>query len=416
MRLRPLLLALGSALACSTLFSGAEPPEAHAEFIRIVTGAPALSAASSRAAAARERIDSAGRLADPEVEGMTSRLNGPLGERRTMYGLNVRQPLPKRGERAADRERAHAGAAMANADYAVMAGEMAADTAMALAEAEGAQQRIHILETQLGRLDAVLRSIEVRLAAGPTGRIADRLTVQTRIASMQFMVEEERRMAADALAEARGRLGLKPDAPLPAFAAPTVADISVDDSAALQLAAARSAEATAMARMARASANPMTAVGLSLENEKTAMGDENTVGLAFMSEIPWRSRRYARAEVRAAEAERAAAQTDGTAARYRISAALTRVDRAQRLAETARRLSAETRARLDAEYDAMVRSAGVGGSGESTVLQIVELLEKATDTELQIIQADTAVRSARAELWRYLPAGQFSATTQQELP
>ena len=79
-------------------------------------------------------------------------------------------------------------------------------------------------------------------------------------------------------------------------------------------------------------------------------------------------------------------------------------------------VSAETRARLDAEYDAMVRSAGVGGSGESTVLQIVELLEKATDTELQIIRADTAVRTARAELWRYLPADQFSSTAKQELP
>ena len=305
---------------------------------------------------------------------------------------------------------------MAHADYAAMAGELAADTAMALAEAEGAQQRIRILETQLGRLGPVLRSIEVRLSAGTTGRIADRLTVQTRIASMQLMVEEERRMAADALAAARGRLGLNPDAPLPAFAAPAVADIKADEAAALQLAAARSDEAMAMARMARASANPMTAVGFRLGREKTIMGDENTVGLAFMSEIPWRSRRYARAEVRAAEAERAAAQTDGTAARYRISAALTRVDRAERLAATARRLSAETRARLDAEYDAMVRAAGVGGSGESTVLQIVELLEKATDTELQIIRADTAVRTARAELWRYLPADQFSSTAKQELP
>jgi len=146
------------------------------------------------------------------------------------------------------------------------------------------------------------------------------------------------------------------------------------------------------------------------------MGDEDTIGVAFMSEIPWRSRRYARTEVRAAEAERAAAQADGTAARFRIAAALTRIDRAERLAETARRLSAETRSRLDAEYQAMVRAAGVGGSGESTVLQTVELLEKATDTELQIIRADTAVLTARAELWRYLPADRFSATTHQESP
>ncbi len=381
-----------------------------------VAQAPALTAARHRITAADARIDSSGRLADPEVEGMTSRMNGPLGDRSTMFELNVRQPLPKRGERAADRDRARAGAAMAHADYALMVGEMAADTAMALAEAEGAQQRIRLLETQIGRLDPLLRSIEIRLAAGTIGRIADRLTIQTRIASMQLMVEEERRMAEDALAEARGRLGLKPDAPLPGFSAPAVADIKADEAASLQLAAARSDEAAAMIKMARASAKPMTAVGVRLEREKTLMGAEDTVGLAFMSEIPWRSRRYARAEVRAAEADRAAAQTDGIAARYRIAAALTRVDRAERLAATARRLSAETRARLDAEFEAMVRAAGASASDESTVFQTVELLEKATDTELQVIRADTAVRTARAELWRYLPATQFASTTQHELP
>ena len=404
-------LVLSGALAIPALAQSAAPT-----LLDAVVQAPALAAARHRITAADARIESSGRLADPEVEGMTSRMNGPMGDRSTMFEVNVRQPLPKRGERAADRERARAGAAMANADYALMVGEMAADTAMALAEAEGTQHRISLLETQIARLDPVLRSIEIRLAAGTTGRIADRLTIQTRIASMQLMVEEERRMAEDALAEARGRLGLKPDALLPEFSAPAVADIKADEAASLQLAAARSDEAAAMIKMARASAKPMTAVGVRLEREKTAMGNEDTVGLAFMSEIPWRSRRYARAEVRAAEADRAAAQTDGMAARYRIAAALTRVDRAERLAAIARRLSAETRARLDAEFEVMVRAAGAGASGESTVFQTVELLEKTADTELQVIRADTAVRTARAELWRYLPATQFASTTQQEHP
>lgn len=410
MRLRPLVLiaTISVALLAPPTGAAADSPEAQAAFIRAVVQAPVLSAAVQRATAARERIESAGRLPDPEVEGMTSRMNGPMGERSTMYELNVRQPLPKRGERAADRDRARASAAMATADFAVMAGEMAADTAMALADAEGAAARIRILETQLGRLDAVLRSVQVRLAAGTTGRIADRLTIQTRTASMQLMVEEERLMAADALADARARLGFDPDAPLPAYAAPTAADIRADDAAVLRLAAARADEAAAMIKMARASSNPMTAVGVRLERERGSMGEEDTIGLAFMSEIPWRSRRYAVAEVRAAGAERDAAQTDATAARYRISAALARVDRAERLAELARRLSAETLSRLDAEYDALVRTAGVGGSSDSTVLMTVDLLEKATDTELQVIRADTAVRTARAELWRYVPAEQFS--------
>jgi len=400
-------------LAVVPLWTDAQPADAstaYAEFLQTVTSAPALTAAARRTLAARERIEASGKLADLELEGMGSRMVGPMDERATMWEVNVRQPLPKRGERAADRDRARAVVAMAEADYALMAGEMAADVAMAIAEAEGASARIQLLETQIARLDAVLRSVESRIASG-SGRIADRLTVQTRIADMQLMIEEERRMSADALAEARARLGLAPDAPLPDFAAPLVDEIAPEDAAALQLAAARTAEADAMVKMARASARPMTAVGVRFEQERRPMGDENSLGLAFMTDIPFRSRRYARAESRAAEAERAAAQTDATALRFRISAALTRVDRAERLAATARKLSADTLARLNAEYDSMVRSAGVGlggAMGDSTVLQTVEILEKATDTELQVIRADTAVRTARAELWRYVPASHFS--------
>lgn len=236
--------ALGSAQA-------PDLPSSQTDLLRAVTEAPALNAAARRTAAARERIDSSGRLADPELEGMGSRMVGPMDERATMWEVNVRQPLPKRGERAAERERARAAVLMSEADYALMAGEMAADTAMALAEAQGAEARILLLETQIRRLDAVLRSVESRLAS-TGGRIADRLTVQSRIAAMQLMIEEERRMAADALAEARGRLGLSPDVSLPAFAAPTVAEINPDEAALVRLAAARTTEANAMIKMAQA--------------------------------------------------------------------------------------------------------------------------------------------------------------------
>ena len=403
-----LCLALLASLPAAGPAQTDNPSNGQADLLRAVSEAPALNAAARRTTAARERIDSAGRLADPELEGMGSRLVGPMDERATMWEVNLRQSLPKRGERAAERDRARAAVSMSEADYALMAGEMAADTAMALAEAQGAEARIVLLETQIGRLDPVLRSVESRLAS-TGGRIADRLTVQSRIAAMQLMIEEERRMAADALAEARGRLGLRADAPLPAFAAPTVAEINPDEAALVRLANARTTEANAMIKMAQASANPMTSVGVRFEQERRAMGNDNTVGIALMTDLPFRSRRYARADVRAAEAERAAAETDATAARYRIAAALTRVDRAERLAATARRLSSETLSRLNAQFDAMLSSAsvGIGAMGESTVLQTVELMEMATDTELQVIRSDTAVRTARAELWRYLPADRF---------
>jgi outer membrane protein TolC len=263
-------------------------PAATLPLLQAVNNAPALEAARKRIDAARSRTDAAGRLADPEVEAMVSRLNR---ESREMYEVTVMQPLPKRGEREADRDRARAVVSLSQAEYAVTAGEMAADIAAVLAEADGAEARVKVWEAQLARLDSVLKSMEARLATATTVRFADRLTVQTRIAAMQLTIEEQRRAVLDALAEARGRLGLKPDAVLPSYAAPTSQEISPADAPALSIVSARVAEADASAKMARASAKPATSVGLRLERERGQMGNEDIVGLAFSSEIPFRSRR-----------------------------------------------------------------------------------------------------------------------------
>lgn len=403
-----LLLALAALLAPFVPLRGEEPPPPPAAaLLAAVAEAPSLQAARARAEAARERVDAAGRFPDPTLEGMVSRASEPMGgEEYPMWEVTLTQPLPKAGERAADRDRAAALVSMAEADYAVMAGEMAADTAMALAEADAARARAALLARQLERAEQVLAVLDSRVSTG-SARVADRLALQTRIASMRLMIERETRMADDALAEARGRLGLAPSAPLPAFSAPALAEIDPENVPLQRLAAARSAEARAMARMARATARPMTAVGLRFEREEQSMGNMDTIGVAFMTELPFRSRRYARAETRAALAEESAARADADSARHRARAALARVERAERLADTARRLASETSARLDAEYDSLVRSAGTGSGGmaggETPVLMVLEILERHADTELQVVDADAAARAARAELWRHAP-------------
>lgn len=404
------LLLLASAATC--LAQPAPPAPSSpglAPLLEVVVRAPASEAARKRIDAARARTSSAGRLADPELEGMASRVNADaMGENRDMWELTLRQPLPRKGERAADRERAAAAVSLAEADYALQLAELAADVAATLAEAEGAQARARLISSQRERLQLALQTLDTRLAAGVNVRLADRLTIQSRLAALQLSAERLEREAADALAAARGRLALLPDAPLPAFAAPQPADITASDSATVALAQARVAEANAMGRMARASANPMTSVGLRLERERSSMGNEDIVGLAFSSELPFRSRRYSRADLRAAEAERAAAQSDAIAARHRISTTLARVERAERLAASARRLAAETEQRLAAEHDILSRAVSVGAntggmSSENAVLHAVEILEKSTETQLEIIEAETAAKSARAELWRHLP-------------
>lgn len=233
-----------------------------------------------------------------------------------MWSVTFQQPLPRRGERAADRDRARAVRSMAEADYVMAAGELASEVAMELADAEAAARRATLLEQQIARTRAVLDAVDARLGTGQ-GSLAGRLVLQSRINSMQVMVERERQMQADAEAEIRGRLGLQPDAPLPSYAAPAAGDVSADTAAAVLGAQARASEAAAMARMARASTRPMTAVGLTFEREETNMGNEDIVGLSFMTDIPWRARRYARAETRAAEADRSAAQMDADGGRRR---------------------------------------------------------------------------------------------------
>jgi len=160
-----------------------------------------------------------------------------------------------------------------------------------------------------------------------------------------------------------------------------------------------------MGKMARASANPLTSVGVRFERERSSLGNTDTVGLALSSELPWRNRRYSRADIRATEADRAAATADAAAARHQISSTLARVGRAERLAATARRLAADTLTRLDAEHEALSRSLSITGLGgaDSTVLHAIDILERSTETQLQIIEAETSARTTRAELWRYLP-------------
>ncbi len=400
------LLAVVLATACGLPLPAAEAPD----LLATVSDAPQVEAARKRIDAALARVGTAGRLADPEIEAMGSRVSGgAMGEDRDMWELTVRQPLPRRGEREADRARAGAAVTLAEAEYALVAGELAAEVAMALAEADGADARLRLIRTQRDRMEVVLQTIEARLASGLAPRIADRLTVQSRLAAMDLMLEETRRQAEDARADARGRLALAPDAPLPGFAAPAAAEIHAADAATVAVADARAAEAGAMGRMARAGGRPMTAVGVRFERERSSRGNQDTIGLALSSEIPWRGRGYARAGARAAEAERAAAQADGSAARHRIASALARVARAERVAATARRLAGETQRRLDAEHDALTGAASAGAigggmGGESAVLHAVDILDQSTATQLQIVEAETSARVARAELWRYVPA------------
>ena len=373
-----------------------------------VVNAPQLQAARLRFDAARLRVESAGRFPDPEVEGMGSRLE-MADETRRMWEVNLRQPLPKAGERQAERDRARALEDMAGADFGMMAGEMADEAAMALAEADAAKARAALMTEQLERMTQAMATLETRLAGG-NGRLSDILVFQSKIATMRLEIEKEKLMAADAAGGIRAKLGLAPGEALPEYQAPEPADIAPETSPQRLLASARVREAVSMARMARASRRPMTAVGLRYEVEETPEGNDETIGLAFMTELPWNNRTAARKDEQAARTDQAAAEAEEQAVAYRVADALARVRRAEELEETAREAVEKVTSRLDTELDALVRSAGAadGMAGDSSVLMMVMIFDRQIEARMQQIDARMALRTARAGLWMHAPPETFT--------
>lgn len=370
-------------------------------FEEAVRASPLVKALDLRVESARELAAAAGLYPDPRVEAMVARGSNSGGSSWPKWEGRVEQPLAKAGERRADRERAQAEIFMAESERAVMAGRMAAEVAMALAESDAASQRAGLLNQQLVRMEKVLALVENRLAAGQ-GKLAERLALQSRIASMKLMIEADQRMAADALLRAKGMVGVSPGSSLPAFAAPQAGRVDPVSTPAAAVAAAKESEALAMEAMARATAKPMTAIGISASREKMPMETEDMVGISFMMEIPFNARKSAAAGQRAAVANQNAARADAAASRFRAEAALSRAERARRWADSARQLAEGTMARLDAEYETVVNAAAAEGmKSESSVLMLIELLEKRVESGISVIDAEAAARASSAALWEY---------------
>ncbi len=382
----------------SAVRAAAEP----APFAEAVRAAPSVIAARHRAEAALVRATSSGRWADPEVEGMYARKEMPM-EDMPMWGASLQQPLPKWGERAAQRALARAQLDMARAEADRMAGEAAMETARALLERDAARQRMDLLSRVLDRTERALAAADARLGVG-RGGIGESLALQSRITELRLALDQEELFVADADADARRALGLHTDKALPAFAAPALDDIQVTRAPGMRLLEAQRAEAGAMAAMARASARPMTAIRIGFEREQAEDGDEDTAAVALMTELPWNSRRYAKADVRAATAEQAGREAEAEALRNRIEADLAQAARLERLAERTRASVAETRQRIENEYASLVNASGSAAmQGNAPILMLLELIDRDAELEMKRIEAETEARMARADLWPYVP-------------
>lgn len=370
----------------------------HAAFLRSIAFAPAIQAAQERSLAAHRAAGAAGRLPDPMIGGGYARKSTSM-DRWPMYDLTLEQPLPRWGERDARRAKASAETAMSVAEVQDQAGDLAAEIATMLADADAARAKLAVVEGQIARATAIQATIAARVATGG-GSIADQLGVQSRLAALAVERDTMRRMAVDAEQEVRGRLGLAPETMLPPFAAPDRAGIVIERVPGVLAAQARTAEADAMFQEARASRYPETAVGVRFEREVQPGEPMNTVGLEFRVSIPvWQA---AASELEdSAFARQRAARHEAAGWGFRMKSLLGRAERATAVATTARQAAQETRTRLDAEYDAMLRTAGAGsGASMSAVLDVLDRLSEA---ERLVIDAEAAARQAEASLWRIAP-------------
>lgn len=363
-----------------------------------VRQAPEVRAAQARSEADRLRAAAAGRWADPQLEGMAAQKDTP-DDTMPMWEVSLEQPLPAWGERAARRAQARAAADMQAAEADLQAGELAAEVARLLAEREAHRQLTALRQNQRDRMDRMRAALDSRIGSGQ-GSMSDLLALQSRLTALDLEVERETRMAEEAEREARQRLGLDEQAPLPAFAAPDRDAIQPEQAPALRLAAAARDEARAMVALARAESRPMTSVSLRFEREEAAMGNEDTLGVALMTDLPWSRRGAARAEQKAAHALQVGRDAEAEAETRRLAADLAKAERWTRLAGQTRHAAAETRARVEQELNARVSAAGTAGMpGGSDLLMLLELWERSTELDAQVIEADLAAQTAQSALW-----------------
>jgi|APTNR8051073442_1049403.scaffolds.fasta_scaffold00025_79 hypothetical protein len=372
------------------------------DFLAVVEQAPEVMAARAQSEAARLRVPAAGRWADPQLEGMVAKKDTPE-ESMPMWEVSLQQPLPAWGERGARRARARAQAALSAAEADEQTGVLAAEVARLLAEREASARRITLLLSQRERMDRMRTALETRAGSGQ-GRLGDVLALQSRLTALDLEAERETRMAEESAREARQLLGLDETENLPTFEAPDPRDLKPDQTPALRRIAAAQDEARAMAAMARSEARPMASVGLRFEREEAVLGDEDTLGIILMTDLPWNRRRAARAEGRAAQAalEGRAAEADALA--RRLQADLAKVERWSRQAENTRHAAAQTRQRVELELNSLVTTTDTSGMADgNTVLMLLELWERGTELDMQVIEADLAAQSAQAALWRHVP-------------
>lgn len=388
----------------------------HLQFLSQLMHAPEMQATEHRLYAAHARIDSSAQFPDPQIASMISNVALPSGRENLMWEVGIQQPLPQAGARSADRARAEARLDLADLQRAALLGKLATFTTQKLVEIQATEARISLLKDQQERTRQLLDSLDAQVATANAG-IAARLSLQSRIDALELELAHNAQAGEDALSAVQNRLALQSIDSLREPVNSPLDSVRPEESPSYQIALKRSSEANARMRMARADAHPRSAIGFRFSREQEAMGNKDTVGIAFSTDLPWRAQGYAKAETRAARAEVHAYESDAQAENDSIQTLLARVKRAEAFAVTTERLTQSTLKRLESEYQALLTALSTGDANNEnrvvSLLMLLDVLDRKTDMHMQAINARALADQAHAELWTHAPIELFKATFQQ---
>lgn len=396
-------IALGAEPQVMPAVGGDMKPVALDGFLMALAQSPRVAAARARVTAARRGGEAAGVLPDPKIGVDIGRESSRTGSASPMYGAIVEQSFPRWGEREAARLTATSATRLSEAELSETIGEEAAQVASALAEAHAWRTALILRHEAERRLQVLTDVVHGQLASG-TVPVGSALALVTRSQELALQITDAERLVADAETEVRGRLGMAPTDPLPPMALPQLAGIDLAATPLALRATAAHAAAEAEERGAESRNNPETSVGLGWDREMVGTADQNDkFRLSFTMSLPVHRAAYeASAEAARSRARAAAHEVNGS--RWMARSLIERATRAQAQAARSRSAADALAERTRTEMDVITQQVGIPQQVTSgSVVQAMDLLDRITAAQQQVIDAELTSSLALADLWRLAP-------------
>jgi len=392
------------ALAAPAIAADEAEPDLRALEARALAETPALAAARERLAAAEAAAPGAGLLPDPSFELLLMDVV-PTGGRPADLRPTVRQPLPGRGKRGAERDVAAAEIDVARAELALAERRAVADLRTAFGDYWKLARERALLDEAHGAMELMLAAADARLGGG-VGSVGESLAARRGVRRHELLQEDvdgRWLQAMSRLAEAAG--GGRP------FVAPHVPELGDEALPTVEIEATLASDpevALAGQRVALAETRLAAArLGLRVDwsifgGTRTMSGDGTELVAGFGVELPFFRRRRVEPQIAAAEHQLAAARADVEATRVKARGELERL-----LAERARLAALERRTREGllpetvASFEAE-RAALADGSG--SVERAASLLEESVNVRIELETYRAERFAVRAALLAHLPA------------